>query len=97
MEGSGAVDRVPERVTSLDALRGFDVFWIIGGEEIFHRLRTIRRNPKTGWIDRQLTHVPWAGFHFYGMIFPMFLSAGALMASWLFLWFLHRHPILLRV
>ena len=25
------------RLMSLDALRGFDMFWIVGGEEIVHR------------------------------------------------------------
>jgi predicted acyltransferase len=73
MEESAAQDRLPQRVASLDALRGFDMFWIIGGAGIFHSLHTIFRSPATGWIDRQLTHVPWEGFHFNDLIFPMFL------------------------
>ena len=28
-----------QRVISIDALRGFDMFWIAGGEEIIHSLR----------------------------------------------------------
>ena len=27
---------ISERLYSLDALRGFDMFWIMGAEEIFH-------------------------------------------------------------
>lgn len=49
------------------------MFWIIGGEGIFHSLHSIFNNSTTGWIDRQLTHVKWEGFHFYDLIFPMFL------------------------
>ncbi|WP_295771278.1 DUF5009 domain-containing protein [uncultured Mucilaginibacter sp.] len=31
----------PERLRSLDAIRGFDMFWIISGEEIFHGLAEV--------------------------------------------------------
>jgi predicted acyltransferase len=61
------------RLLSLDALRGFDMFWIIGGEEIFHVLaKTI------GWawaifMADQFTHVQWNGFRPYDCIFPLFL------------------------
>ena len=30
--------KTPTRLYSLDALRGFDMFWIMGAEEIFHAL-----------------------------------------------------------
>jgi predicted acyltransferase len=66
-------DTPSQRVVSIDALRGFDMFWIIGGDGIFHSLHTIFSNSTTGWINRQLTHVKWDGFHFYDLIFPMFL------------------------
>jgi predicted acyltransferase len=62
-----------DRLASIDALRGFAMFWIIGGEGIFHSLHTVFNNSTTGWINRQLTHVKWDGFHFYDLIFPMFL------------------------
>ena len=29
---------VTPRLYSLDALRGFDMFWIMGGERIFHAI-----------------------------------------------------------
>ena len=61
------------RLLSLDTLRGFDMFWIMGGEEIFHALAKT-----TGWawavfMADQLTHVEWNGFRPYDCIFPLFL------------------------
>lgn len=63
----------PPRILSLDVLRGFDMFWIVGGEGIFHTLAVA-----TGWplfiaLSTQMTHVKWQGFHFYDNIFPLFL------------------------
>jgi predicted acyltransferase len=63
----------PERVLSLDVLRGFDMFWITGGEGIVHAMAVA-----TGWqffrvLSTQLTHTHWEGFHFYDLIFPLFL------------------------
>jgi len=63
----------PERLLSLDALRGFDMFWIIGGDSIIHALKEY-----TGWswlisISHELTHVDWNGFQFYDLVFPLFL------------------------
>jgi predicted acyltransferase len=62
-----------KRLASLDALRGFDMFWIMGGEGIFIGLATITGWPVFTWWAEQLEHVPWHGFHFYDMIFPLFL------------------------
>jgi predicted acyltransferase len=63
----------PERLFSLDALRGFDMFWIMGAEAIFHRLAKASGSPFWGAIAEQLSHPDWNGFHFYDLIFPMFL------------------------
>jgi predicted acyltransferase len=62
-----------ERLVSLDALRGFDMFWIMGGEGIFIALASLSGWPVFKWCAEQLEHVPWHGFHFYDMIFPLFL------------------------
>jgi predicted acyltransferase len=64
---------VVKRLYSLDALRGFDMFWIMGGEGIFVGLASLTGWPIFKWWDGQLEHVPWHGFHFYDMIFPLFL------------------------
>src|SRR4030043_220008 len=61
------------RLYSLDALRGFDMFWIMGGEGIFIALAAITGWPVFEWCAKQLDHVPWHGFVFYDMIFPLFL------------------------
>ena len=61
------------RLYSLDALRGFDMFWIMGGEGIFVGLASLTGWPVLKWWAEQLDHVPWHGFQFYDMIFPMFL------------------------
>ncbi len=61
------------RLYSLDALRGFDMFWIMGAEEIFHSLFKITGSPFWGAIAHQLTHPAWNGFAAYDCIFPLFL------------------------
>ncbi len=62
-----------KRLYSLDALRGFDMFWIMGGESIFISIAALTGWPVFQWFATQLEHVPWHGFVFYDMIFPLFL------------------------
>ena len=62
-----------KRLYSLDALRGFDMFWIMGAEDIFHGLAKSTGSPFWGAIANQFTHPAWNGFHFYDLIFPLFL------------------------
>ena len=59
------------RVLSIDALRGFDMFWIIGGGAIFESLAEVWKHPVTETIRVQLTHVKWEGFRFEDLIFPL--------------------------
>jgi predicted acyltransferase len=61
------------RLHSLDALRGFDMFWIIGGGELFQVLARCFPNRGFQILAEQMEHVPWAGFHFYDLIFPLFM------------------------
>jgi predicted acyltransferase len=80
---SSAVKPVTTRLLSIDALRGFDMFWIIGGEELFKELvrwpvvsDALKRwtdYPVQATVEQQLDHVQWEGFHFYDLIFPLFL------------------------
>ena len=62
-----------ERLLSLDALRGFDLFWIVGGHAIFVALFRLTEWGWLGAIDAQLKHVDWNGFQAYDLIFPLFL------------------------
>jgi len=59
-----------ERLYSLDALRGFDMFCIIGGTSLF---RIISKLTGADWLAFQLQHVKWDGFHFEDLIFPLFM------------------------
>jgi len=62
-----------QRLYSLDALRGFDMFWIAGGEEIFHVMAKATNSPFWKALSDQFEHPEWNGFHFYDLIFPLFL------------------------
>lgn len=62
-----------ERLLSLDALRGFDMFWITGGSYL---VTVIANYTGAAWLKpvvEQMEHVPWNGFHFYDLIFPLFM------------------------
>ena len=58
---------------SLDALRGFDMFWIIGGEELFQALNKMSDRGIVRALAEQLTHEDWEGLRFYDLIFPLFV------------------------
>jgi predicted acyltransferase len=58
---------------SLDALRGFDMFWIVGGEELVHGLYKGLPWGPLRILDRQMDHKAWAGVAFYDLIFPLFV------------------------
>lgn len=63
----------PTRLMSLDALRGFDMFWIIGGEVVLRNLAKASDNGFLNLLAEQTNHVRWEGFHFYDLIMPLFL------------------------
>ncbi|WP_088210442.1 transmembrane glucosamine N-acetyltransferase NagX [Shewanella sp. Shew256] len=61
------------RLMSLDALRGFDMFWILGGEALFGALLMLTGWAGWQWGDTQMHHSEWNGFRFYDLIFPLFI------------------------
>ncbi len=63
----------PERLLSIDALRGFDMFWIVGGDDLAHALGKWWGPPQGTQLAQQFSHVEWEGFRFYDLIFPLFL------------------------
>lgn len=63
----------PQRIASIDALRGFDMLWIAGGEAIIIALSNITGLPVFNWLSFHMEHAEWAGFRFYDNIFPLFL------------------------
>ena len=67
-----------DRVVSLDALRGFDMIWILGADELTYHARGESRADWLDTISTQLHHSGWIGFSFYDLIFPLFIfMAGA--------------------
>jgi predicted acyltransferase len=61
------------RLMSIDALRGFDMFWIVGGDRVARALGKWLDTPESRRFAEQFEHVKWAGFRFYDLIFPLFL------------------------
>ena len=62
-----------QRLVSLDALRGFDMFWIIGAEDLVEGLRKISDTGPIKFAADQLEHRAWEGLHFEDLIFPLFI------------------------
>jgi predicted acyltransferase len=62
-----------ERLVSLDALRGFDMFWIVGADALVEGLRKISDKGVVHGLAVQLGHEDWAGLHFEDLIFPLFV------------------------
>jgi len=65
------------RLVALDVLRGFDMFWIIGADSISSALQKATGGDAAPApikaVAEQLEHVSWEGFHFYDLIFPLFV------------------------
>jgi predicted acyltransferase len=67
------------RIVAIDALRGFDMFWIVGGRELVITFVEIFKKPVPQWLERQLEHVRWTGstvwdsFTAWDLIMPLFL------------------------
>ncbi len=62
-----------QRLMSLDALRGFDMFWILGADSLVYALHGLAQTAPTKFLATQLDHAEWDGFHFYDLIFPLFV------------------------
>ena len=61
-----------KRLLSIDALRGFYIFFISGGAAFLYLI-----DGKTGWawvdmLATQMEHPPWGGLTFYDFICPFF-------------------------
>ena len=49
------------------------MFWILGADALAHALPTVTDQHWAHVVAEQLEHVPWDGFHFYDLIFPLFV------------------------
>ena len=70
---SDASNKNAGRLMSLDALRGFDMIWIIGLAGAVRALCGAFPGGDGFWLARQMHHCQWEGFAFYDLIFPLFL------------------------
>lgn len=62
-----------ERLLSLDALRGFDMLFIMGFASLVVALCGLWPNAATDSIAQQMGHAGWDGFTHHDTIFPLFL------------------------
>ncbi len=63
----------PPRLLSLDGLRGFDMFWIIGGQQLVRSLAKVWPGRFTDALAQQFEHVPWVGLHLFDLIWTLFM------------------------
>ena len=68
-----AAQPAPARLVSLDALRGFDMMWIMGADALGNAFAHLNGGPLARLAATQLDHVAWAGIRFYDTIFPLFV------------------------
>jgi predicted acyltransferase len=68
-----------DRIASVDALRGFNIFWLLGADAMawaFSEM-TYGQGPVLqgigDFLGRQLAHVYWEGMSFYDLIFPLLI------------------------
>ena len=92
------------RLYSLDALRGFDMLFIMGFSGFVIALCALSDSAFAGWLAQQMRHVEWNGLAHHDTIFPLFLfvagvsfpfSLAAQRAKGLSQWQIHR-KILIR-
>ena len=61
------------RLKSLDVLRGFDMFFIMGGWQLVIALCVFLGFGENCFLADQMKHVDWHGFHFCDFIYPLFI------------------------
>jgi predicted acyltransferase len=63
----------PDRLLSLDGLRGFDMLWIIGGQFVIHGLAKVWPDRFWTGLSAQFEHVQWQGLHAFDVIWALFM------------------------
>ena len=66
-------NRNSRRLLSLDTLRGFDMFFIMGGSGLIAALAVWFPGVFTEMLSTQMGHVEWNGLQHHDTIFPLFL------------------------
>lgn len=62
-----------KRLESLDALRGFDMLFIMGFASLVTAVCSLFPNGSESWLSEQMGHVVWNGLRHHDTIFPLFL------------------------
>jgi len=62
-----------QRLESLDALRGFDMLFIMGFSALVAAVCSLFPNGEECWLATQMDHVAWDGIRHHDTIFPLFL------------------------
>ena len=67
------------RIESIDALRGLNMFWLMGFDGAMNALGEMTRDKGPvlasigNFLGTQFVHVTWEGLRFYDFIFPLFI------------------------
>ena len=62
-----------QRLESLDALRGFDLFCLVALSDILEEVAEAVDKPWMGKIMENFTHKPWEGFSAWDLVMPLFM------------------------
>jgi predicted acyltransferase len=62
-----------KRLVSLDAFRGWTMFWIVGGGALVGGLHALNSNFLVNGLVYELSHTDWQGLRFYDLIWPSFM------------------------
>ena len=70
----GMIMEKPEgRLDSIDALRGFDMLFIMGLSAVIAKSCVALGFGNECWLARQMHHPPWIGLTHHDTIFPLFM------------------------
>ena len=65
--------QLSQRLESLDVLRGFDLFLLVGLEMVMHHLASAVHTPVFHSVMWCFTHVDWEGFSTWDLVMPLFM------------------------
>jgi predicted acyltransferase len=67
------MNKLNNRLLSIDVLRGFDMLIIIFADRFFYHFHEASQTSVSGFLATQFEHPEWLGFHFYDIVMPLFL------------------------
>ena len=70
---SSLSDTRPQRIAAIDALRGFDMFFLTGGLALVVAGINLFYDRSPEWLVKHSTHEAWEGFAAWDLVMPLFL------------------------